>query len=75
MQRYCYDLMFEEIHHRIENHLFATNLSEALEFFDGYYLQLHREDEEKPSSLILRSYPEDEEIARCEMHFDAVSGP
>jgi len=74
MQRFCYDLMFDDIHHRIENQLLAPSLAVALDFFDGYYLQLHREMTEKPSSLILRSSPDEEEIARYEMHFDALSG-
>jgi hypothetical protein len=74
MELYCYDLMFEDIHHRVENQLFAATLADALDFFDGYYLRLHKEVTEKPNALILRRSSDDGEIARYEMHFDVVSG-
>jgi len=74
MQRYLYVLEFVEEGHREENQLFANNYADALSYFEGFYLTLHKGETAVPDFLALQSYPDREELLRYALHTDLVRG-
>jgi hypothetical protein len=73
MQQYSYELYFES-EARIEiNTLFAETLTIAMEFFDGLYLELHRDNTRHPTTLKLLDQQGEEELALYATHFDALA--
>lgn len=73
MQQYSYELHFESDAHIEINTLFAENLTIAMEFFDGLYLELHRDNTRHPDTLRLLDQAGEEELARYTTHFDALA--
>jgi hypothetical protein len=73
MQQYSFELYFES-EARIEiNTLFAENLTIAMDFFDGLYLELHRDNIRHPNIIRLLDQAGEEELARYTTHFDALA--
>lgn len=73
MQQFVYELHSESDAHREVNDLFAANDNDALAFFSNFFLELHRENTQHPSVIVLRRRETDEELARYTTHFDAVA--
>jgi hypothetical protein len=74
VQRFYYDLIFLDKNLREENDLFAEDLASAIQFFDRLYLEVHQRTEEIPDSLVLRSYPSEEELLRYDIDRDLTMG-
>jgi hypothetical protein len=72
MQQFRYELHFESQAHIEINDLFAESDHVAQEFFNNLFLQLHFENTQQPSLIVLRRRETDEELARYATHFDAV---
>jgi hypothetical protein len=73
MQHYSYELYFESDAHIEINTLFAENLIIAMEFFDGLYLELHRDNTRHPNLIRLLDQDGEEELALYATHFDALA--
>ena len=73
MQQYSYELHFESDAHIEINTLFAENLIIAMEFFDGLYLELHRDNTRHPNLIRLLDQDGEEELALYATHFDALA--
>ena len=73
MQQYSYELHFESDAHIEINTLFAENLIIAMEFFDGLYLELHRDNTRHPNPIRLLDQDGEEELALYATHFDALA--
>jgi hypothetical protein len=73
MQQYSYELHFESDAHIEINTLFAENLIIAMEFFDGLYLELHRDNTRHPDLIRLLDQDGEEELAVYATHFDALA--
>jgi hypothetical protein len=73
MQQYSYELYFESDAHIEINTLFAENLIIAMEFFDGLYLELHRDNTRHPNLIRLLDQDGEEELAFYATHFDALA--
>jgi len=73
MQQFLYELHFESDAHVEINDLFAANHHDALAFFDNLFLELHVENTQHPSVLVLRERDTGDELARYTTHFDAVA--
>ena len=73
MQQYSYELHFESDAHIEINTLFADNLTIAMDFFDGLYLELHRDNTRHPSTIRLLDQAGEEELALYATHFDALA--
>ena len=73
MQQYSYELHFESDAHIETNTLFAENLTIAMEFFDGLYLELHRDNTRHPNLIRLLDQGGEEELAVYATHFDALA--
>jgi hypothetical protein len=73
MQQYSYELHFESDAHIEINTLFAENLIIAMEFFDGLYLELHRDNTRHPNLIRLLDQDDEEELALYATHFDALA--
>jgi hypothetical protein len=73
MQQFSYELHFESDAHIEINTLFAENLIIAMEFFDGLYLELHRDNTRHPNLIRLLDQDREEELALYATHFDALA--
>ena len=73
MNRFTYELFFEERSEIHRNILFADDTLEAFEFLDSYFLELHHTREETPTSLRLIAEESGQELAQYDMHFDALA--
>jgi hypothetical protein len=73
MQQYSYELHFELDAHIEINTLFAENLIIAMEFFDGLYLELHRDNTRHPNLIRLLDQDGEEELALYATHFDSLA--
>jgi hypothetical protein len=73
LQQYSYELHFESDAHIEINTLFAENLIIAMEFFDGLYLELHRDNTRHPNLIRLLDQDGEEELALYATHFDALA--
>ena len=73
MNRFTYELFFEECSEIHRNILFAGDTLEAFAFLDSYFLELHHTREETPTSLRLIAEESGQELARYDMHFDALA--
>lgn len=73
MQQYSYELHFESDAHIEINTLFAETLTIAMDFFDGLYLELHRDNTRHPNTIRLLDQAGEEELALYSTHFDAVA--
>ena len=73
MNRFTYELFFEERSEIHRNILFAGDTLEAFEFLDSYFLELHHAREETPTSLRLIAEESGQELAQYDMHFDALA--
>ena len=73
MNRFTYELFFEERSEIHRNILFAGDTLEAFAFLDSYFLELHHTREETPTSLRLLVEESGQELAHYGMHFDALA--
>jgi hypothetical protein len=73
MRTYCYELHYTNQGHHELNTLLAESLEIAIEFFDNFYLTLHRQGTPLPECLVLRLEPEGTELLRYDTHQDVVS--
>ena len=73
MNRFTYELFFEERSEIHRNILFAGDTLEAFAFLDSYLLELHHTREETPTSLRLIAEESGQELAHFDMHFDALA--
>ena len=73
MNRFTYELFFEERSEIHRNILFAGDTLEAFAFLDSYFLELHHTREETPTSLRLLVEESGQELAQYDMHFDALA--
>jgi len=73
MERFYYDLIYDDQNHMEVNVLFADDAATAFEFFDGLFLELHLDATRNPNTIRLRTNPDEEEIARFDMHYDAIA--
>lgn len=73
MNRFTYELFFEERSEIHRNILFADDTLEAFAFLDSYFLELHHTREETPTSLRLLVEESGQELAHYDMHFDALA--
>ena len=73
MNRFTYELFFEERSEIHRNILFADDTPEAFAFLDSYFLELHHTREETPTSLRLLVEESGQELAHYDMHFDALA--
>jgi hemerythrin-like domain-containing protein len=73
MPLYHCELFCEERSEMQINILIAPDTAEAIAFLDSYFLELHHTKEETPTYLRLLLEENGEEIAKYDMHFDAVA--
>jgi hypothetical protein len=69
MEKFFYELRFDEELRAEVNVLPALDLATALEFFDQFFLELHNTRESMPSTFRLLTRDAEEEIASYAMHF------
>ena len=70
MQRFLYDIVYEDLGLVEINELLAENTEVALEFFDRLFLELHTGAERQASLIRLRTAGDETEIASYATHPD-----
>jgi hypothetical protein len=69
MEKFVYELRFDEELRAEVNVLLALDLATALDFFDQFFLELHNTRESTPSTLRLLTQDTEEDLADYAMHF------
>jgi hypothetical protein len=69
MEKFVYELRFDDELRAEVNVLFALDLATALEFFDQFFLELHNTRESTPNTLRLLTHDTEEELANYATHF------